>query len=346
MIILSPLGWLYRGVAEIRNAMYDRGVIESHPLGARTISVGNITTGGTGKTPLVVLSAEILADRGEKVCVLTRGYGRDDPKNRVLVSNGAELLANAKTGGDEPVEMARLLLGKAIVVADADRVAASKWARENFGVTAFVLDDGFQHRRAKRDVDIVCIDATDPFGNGRVLPAGKLREPLNNLSRASAFVLSRSDLAGNIESIKTAIRKYNLKAPIFEAEARIAGSVHLDEFLAGSINPDGETVLGKLYAFCGLGNPEGFFDSLRRAGVELAGVHKFRDHHEYDQEDIETIESEANWAGAAGLVTTAKDAVKLAGLKFKLPCFVAIAETVISDREAFADLLVSSPEHQ
>ena len=340
MIILSPLGWLYRGVAEVRNAMYDRGVLESHSLGARTISVGNITTGGTGKTPLVVLIAEILAGRGEKVCVLTRGYGRENPKEKVLVSDGTQVFADAKTGGDEPVEMARMLLGKAVVVADADRVAAAKWAKERFEITTFILDDGFQHRRAKRDLDIVCIDATDPFGNGRALPAGRLRESLNNLSRANAFVLTRSDLAEDIDSIKATLRKFNPNAPIFEAGSCITGFSGLDEFLSGSINSGIETVPEKLYAFCGLGNPEGFFDSLRRAGISLAGVHKFRDHHEYEQKDIDLIESEAEWAGAASLVTTAKDAVKLAELSFRLPCRVATAKTVISDSAAFLDLIV------
>jgi len=340
MIILSPLGWLYRGVAEVRNAMYDRGVLESHSLGAPTVSVGNITTGGTGKTPLVVLIAEILAGRGETVCVLTRGYGRANPKERVLVSDGTQVLANAKTGGDEPVEIAGRLLGKAIVVADADRVRAAKWAKERFGVTTFVLDDGFQHRRVKRDVDIVCIDATDPFGNGRVLPAGRLRESLDSLSRASAFVITRSDLADDIDRIKTTLRKFNPNARIFEAKSSIAGFVGLDEFLNGWVESDAETVPGKLYAFCGLGNPENFFESLRR-GVSLAGVHKFRDHHEYSQKDIDVIESEAEWSGAAGLVTTAKDAVKLAEVSFKLPCYVATAETMISDQAAFLDLIVS-----
>lgn len=341
MIILSPLGWLYSGIAEVRNAMYDRGVLESHPLGARTISVGNITTGGTGKTPLVVSIAEMLAGRGEKVCVLTRGYGRENPKERVLVSDSTELLADAKTGGDEPVEMARFLIGKAVVVADADRVAAAKWVRENFGITVFILDDGFQHRRARRDVDIVCIDATDPFGNGRVLPAGRLREPLSRLSRANAFVLTRSDLADEIESIKSTVRKYNPGARIFEAKTCIAGFVGLDKFLAGSIILGAEPVPEKLYAFCGLGNSESFFESLRRAGVGLAGVHKFGDHYEYTQNDIETIESEAEWAGASGLVTTAKDAVKLGSLSFRLPSFVAVAETMISDRSIFLDLIAS-----
>ena len=203
--MLTPLGWLYGRIADLRNALYDRGVLRSHPLAARTISIGNITTGGTGKTPLVAHVAEILAERGEKVCILTRGYGRENPKDRVLVSDGVNVLADAKQGGDEPVELARKLLGKAVVVADADRVSAAKWAKEKFGVTAFVLDDGFQHRRAERDVDIICIDATNPFGGGKMLPAGRLREPLHNLERADAVVITSADMVENISDLKSEI---------------------------------------------------------------------------------------------------------------------------------------------
>ncbi|HEX6125818.1 MAG TPA: tetraacyldisaccharide 4'-kinase [Pyrinomonadaceae bacterium] len=192
--MLPFAGWLYGKIAELRNSMYDRGVFRTYPLGARTISIGNITTGGTGKTPLVVHVAELLADAGEKVCILTRGYGRENARLRVLVSDGDKVLVDAHKGGDEPVEMGQRLLGKVAVVADANRVSAAAWAKDKLRITAFVLDDGFQHRRAKRDLDIVCIDAMNPFGGGRVLPAGDLREPLRNLARADAIVITRSDV--------------------------------------------------------------------------------------------------------------------------------------------------------
>ena len=140
--MLTPFSWLYGKIADTRNALYDRGVFVSHSLGARTISVGNITAGGTGKTPLVAHVAKILAERGENVCILTRGYGRENPSERVLVSDGLNILADAKQGGDEPVELAVKLLGKAVVVADANRASAANWAKDKFGITAFVLDDG------------------------------------------------------------------------------------------------------------------------------------------------------------------------------------------------------------
>src|SRR3569832_2355237 len=156
--MLTVLAWIYgRGLA-LRNYLYDKGVFEVHDLGARVICVGNITVGGTGKTPLVEYIGHRLAEQGEKVCVLTRGYGREDEGKRVLVSDGESVLVDAAIGGDEQVDLAHELLGHGVVVAGADRVGAAEWARRKFGVTAFVQDDGFQHRKVKRDLDIVCVD--------------------------------------------------------------------------------------------------------------------------------------------------------------------------------------------
>jgi len=343
-IILSPLGWLYGAIGLLRNKLYDRSSLKSHPLGARTISVGNITTGGTGKTPLVALVAEILAESGEKVCILTRGYGRANANERVLVSDGANPPVDAKRGGDEPVELAKRLGSKAIIIADADRVSAARWAKDEFGITAFVLDDGFQHRRAGRDIDIVCIDATRPFGNGRTLPAGDLREPLSSLSRADAVVITRIDLADNADTITSIIRRNNSRAVVLEARTRLRGFLTLDDFLAGQRLPSDEQdllYLAGTYAFCGLGNPDIFFETLRQNNLSLGGVGKFPDHHPYTQADIEKLESEAKWSSSRSLITTAKDAVKLSGIKFELPCYVALADLSVNDPEAFRDLILS-----
>ena len=333
---------------DARNRLYDRGVLGSHGLGARTISVGNLTTGGTGKTPLVALISEVLLETGETVCVLTRGYGRAKPRERVLVSDGERVLANAATGGDEPVELATRLGGRAIIIADADRLAAGRWAKEEFGVTAFVLDDGFQHRRVRRDLDIVCIDATDPCGGGRVLPAGRLRERFVELRRADAIVLTRADLVEDTSAIEQRLRRRNERAPIFRAETRVAGLVPIEEFRATAQRTQGAgTDYDRPFAaFCALGNPEAFFKTierhLREPGIgdpRLVVKRVFADHHSYKQADIEDVERRAKDAGAESLITTAKDAAKLKGLRFSLPCFVAVAETVIDDQEAFRRLV-------
>ncbi len=227
MKVLAPVGMLYGLIMDLRNLLYDRGIFGSYSLGARTISIGNLTTGGTGKTPLIAFLAEILAEKGEKVCILMRGYGRKNSNERILVSNGEKVLADAVTGGDEPVELANKLLGKAVVVADADRVGASRWAKEKFGVTTFLLDDGFQHRRVKRDLDIVCVDAMQ--GISGMLPAGRMREPAENLRRADAVVITRADLVESIEDLRSQISNYAPAASVFTAENAVSDIVPLHE---------------------------------------------------------------------------------------------------------------------
>jgi len=337
--MLSSLAWVYGKVADLRNTLYDRGVLETFDLGAYTISIGNITTGGTGKTPLVALVAHILAKRGEKVCILTRGYGRTQPRERVLVSDAEKILADPEEAGDEPYELALKLLGKAIVIADADRVSAAQWAKRKFGVNAFILDDGFQHRRVRRDVDIVCIDATNPFGAGKMLPAGRLREPVNNLSRADIVVITRSNLVENLDKIKSEISNLRSGTPVIVSETRIAGVVELGEFHATPQATQSKERSEKALAFCGLGNPKNFYSQLRLEGFTVSANKSFPDHHSYTQNDIFEIEKLAAESSAALLLTTAKDAVKLSNLKFEIPCRVVEIEMVLDKPEEFAAMI-------
>lgn len=351
-----PISWLYEKIADVRNALYERGVFRIHDLGARTISIGNISMGGTGKTPLVAHVAEILADAGEKVCILTRGYGRES-SGRVLVSDGERVLVDARTGGDEPVELARKLIGKAIVVADADRVAAAKWALGKFAVSVFILDDGFQHRRAKRDLDIVCVDAMTSLAS--VL----LREPIANLRRANAVVITRADLVDSIAEIKQEIQRRNSAAAIFASRTEIVGVTSLAEFFGASEtktsaawsklrddgNHDGDNEV-RVLAFCALGNPEAFFTQLLKAfdaepmndEFDLSVVKQFRDHHVYSQQDIDDLERQARETDVHAFVTTAKDAVKLETVRFSFPCYVVEIETRVDDAETFRNLVTSS----
>jgi tetraacyldisaccharide 4'-kinase len=330
-------GWLYGKIANLRNALYEKGVFKSSSLGAPTISIGNITVGGTGKTPLVAFVAEILAKKGEKVCILTRGYGRENPRKRVLVSDGETILADVKTAGDEPFELAQKLLGKAIVLADANRVAAANWAREKFGITAFVLDDAFQHQRAKRDLDIVVIDAMNPFGSGKVF----LREPLENLKRADLIVITRANLAKNLSDLKSQILKYNSDCPIFTAENKISNLIELSEFPAQtqSSTDNRQLTTNNCLAFCALGNPGNFFEQLKREDFDLVATQKFPDHHFYTQKDIRNLEEKAEQSGAKILLTTAKDAVKLKDLQFNLPCYVTESKMIFDDEKKLRELI-------
>ena len=313
---------LYGAITNIRNSLYDRGVFKSVALGVPVVSVGNITVGGTGKTPLVALIAGRLLNDGERVGILTRGYGRENPTRRVLVADGERVLAGAKQAGDEPLELARKLGGKAIIVADADRASAGIWAREKFGVTVFVLDDAFQHRKVRRDADIVLIDATNPFGSGKTLPFGILREPLENLKRADSIIITRANLAENIAALKSKIRRCNAVCPIYAAENRLAKLTALQDF-NDQRTTRGERPTTKLFAFCALGNPNNFFDQLRQENLDVRGVKAFPDHHFYTPKDIAELQMLAEKSGAGAFVVTAKDAVKLAAADLPMPCLVA-----------------------
>lgn len=335
---------LYETVLRQRIVLYEKGFFKSFSLGAFTVSVGNLTVGGTGKTPLVAFISEILAKEGEKVAVLSRGYKRESPKKRVLVSDYNKILADAERAGDEPLELARKLLGKAIVVADADRVSAGNWAREKFGITAFVLDDAFQHLRALRNLDVVTVDATNPFGNGKLLPLGALREPLQNLYRADAIVITRANLVKTIETLKAEIKKYNSVCPIFVSENKVSKIIKLEDFHANTQKTRDKREKppnDKFMAFCGLGNPQNFFEQLRQENLDLTYTETFPDHYFYKQSDIERIERAAQRNSANALLTTAKDAVKLKKLKFTLPCFVVESEIVFTPGTNFSCWLTS-----
>jgi len=256
------------------------------------------------------------------------------------------LLSDPEHSGDEPFELAQKLLGKSIVIADADRVSAAKWIKREFGVTAFVLDDGFQHRRTRRDVDIVCIDATNPFGGGQMLPAGHLREPLKNLNRADIVAITRSYHVNDISSLRSEISDLSPDSKIFLVENRISGMIAIGEFNAAKQslekeNKEGSSTIQETsaYAFCGLGNPENFWATLRKSSVDLKGTRAFADHYAYSQKDVDDLMRAATGSGAKLLLTTAKDAVKLSNLKFESQCFVVEIELGIDEDSEFRNLL-------
>ncbi|HEY0324161.1 MAG TPA: tetraacyldisaccharide 4'-kinase [Pyrinomonadaceae bacterium] len=327
---------LYGTAMRARMALYRKGVLKSFELGVPVISVGNITTGGTGKTPVVAWIAQALAREGLRVCILTRGYGRKDEGKRVLVSDGTRLLAEAEEGGDEPRLLAEMLRGVAAVLSDRDRVAAARWAREKLGSEVFVLDDGFQHLRVKRELDIVTIDATNPFGGGRLLPQGRLREPPASLKRADLIIITRSEQAEDINSLKREVEQLSGGKKVLFSRTRTGAVRPLAHQPHGARSAPSSY---RVAAFCALGNPQGFFRHLKRSGFDLTYTRAFTDHHSYTQSDIERITREAVEQGAEALLTTAKDAVKLRSLHFALPCFVVEIEFAFENELTLRELL-------
>ncbi len=336
-IALTPLSGLYSLVVERRADLYERGVFRQHRVTAPVISVGNITVGGTGKTPLVEWIARTLNANEYRVCVLTRGYRRAS-KGRVLASNGFEVLSTADEAGDEAFMLAEALKGKAAVLCDSDRIAGARWAIDNLESEVIILDDGFQHRRIARDLDIVAIDATNPWGNGSLLPGGTLREPLSALRRADCFVITRADDPVQARELRERLNGINAQAPVFISQTNLAKLTSLNTNLTVPVDPKEHPAA----AFCAIGNPQSFFGLLRREGFKLKDERAFRDHHRFSKSDIVAVEEAARRAGAEFLITTAKDAVKLHEHNFEMPCLIAEITIGIQPTDDFRRLLAGT----
>ena len=338
---LTPMGQLYGVVMKARRALYQSGCLRVHQLPAPVISVGNLTTGGTGKTPLVEWIARELSQAGQRVCILTRGYGRDNAGTRVVVSDGAEIISDTAETGDEPLLLAEKLKGLAAVISDADRVSAAHWAFENLRSQVFVLDDGFQHLRVARDLNILTIDATNPWGNRKLLPAGILRESPAELARADCIVITRADDSNATEVLRREIASQSGR-PIFCSRMKLKGLRAVRSEPGEPAIDDKEIRQSNVDAFCGLGNPESFFSLLKRGGYRLAHTQIFRDHHAYTQSDINRVVQDAIAHGAQFLLTTAKDEVKLRSLNFELPCYSVDISIEIENADKLRKLIVEA----
>lgn len=336
--ILLPLGVIYEALTRVRLALYRAGALHVERIERPVISVGNITVGGSGKTPLVAWLARAVAREDQRVCILTRGYGRIDARRRVVVSDGGRVLSDARTGGDEPRLLAEQLLRLAAVISDADRVAAARWAIANLDSQVFILDDGFQHLRLARDLNILTLDATDPFGGNQLLPAGRLREPVRELARADCIVITRAELTSDLKELCEEVRRLSNGRPVFVARTKIIG---LKTLRPSASNVDEMSTMRnqRIGAFCALGNPQAFFTQLHAEGYDVGYTRAFRDHHIYTQHDLDTCGREASQRGARALITTAKDAVKLNALSSPLPCFVLEIELAFDEEAALLDLV-------
>jgi tetraacyldisaccharide 4'-kinase len=311
-----------------------RAVRTRRKLPVPVISVGNITMGGTGKTPCVLRLASVLREEGWTPGILTRGYGRVSPEKHLILAAGA--VSKAERTGDEPQLFLRAEV--AAVGIGADRYETGRMLHRQFGVDIALLDDGFQHRRLERDVDIVLLDALDPFGGGRVFPLGRLREPPEGLARADIFVVSRADLNGLAPAIEQEVRRWNRHAPLFRS--------HLEprawfEQGSGTRHEAARPPFGQAAAFCGVGNPDSFRRMLCRLGIPLVDWLEFDDHHRYRPREVRHIAEQARARGASALITTAKDAVNLgeaAGeMAAPLPIYWLEVELVVERERLFLD---------
>jgi tetraacyldisaccharide 4'-kinase len=305
-VILAPLSSLYGRLTSLRADWYASGRLAAEALPRPTISVGNLTFGGTGKTPFVAFLARRMRFEGWRPAVLSRGYGRRS-RGVVVVSEGAGPLVGAEQGGDEPVALASAEPGVVIVVGERRSEAARRAAE--LGADLFLLDDGFQHLAVRRDANLLLLDAADAFGGGRLPPGGRLREPVAAVRRADAFVFTRVDRASPARAVLETLSRLAPRVPIFHARIRAAGL--FDEnggpIAAESVAPR------RLLAVCGVAHPESFSATLAELGLSPEERLDFRDHQRYGTRQLARIHAAAERSGASLLATTEKDSVKLAG---------------------------------
>jgi tetraacyldisaccharide 4'-kinase len=305
--LLAVAGGGYRGLLGAREWLYARGVLKSRPIGCPVVSIGNLTVGGTGKTPAVEIAVQTLVALGRRPAVVSRGYGRRTGSGIHVVADAASIRLDAEEAGDEPFLLARRLPGVPVVVG-GNRHATARLAIERFGVTAIVLDDAFQHRTLVKDLEIVMARARNPWGNGRLLPAGPLREPLDGLARADLVVASGAATRGDAKALIETVERHAPGVPVLTALA-----VPAECWEASRMRPVGLAELAgrRVVGFAGIAAPSAFAETLRTSGVALEEFVPFGDHHWYSSEDIARIDGRAQDLGADGLITTEKDWVRL-----------------------------------
>ena len=318
-LLLWPLSVLYGDLTRLRVWLYEKGYLKQKRLNRPVISVGNITVGGTGKTPMVLWLAEKFLAEGKRIAVLSRGY-------------------KGSSGTSDEVELMRFRLHEKVKFGvGANRFAQGKQLESS--VDLFLLDDGFQHLPLFRDVNILLLDASQPLGRQPLLPAGPLREPVSAMQRADVLVLTRSENSPQAEAAIAKLQNY----PVFSAATRLLGFRRLGagmQTLAA-----GEIGTGPFYAFCGIGNPRAFFQDLKNWNLSVALTSEFPDHHRYDQRDADELEAAARAGGAQAFLTTEKDAQNLAGVAFaELPVFLAVIDLEISQPDDFLAAIRSQIE--
>lgn len=347
---LSQLSRIFEAVVQMRLRLYQWGILRPHTLGCQVLSVGNLTVGGTGKTPVVEVFARSLQAKGRKVAILSRGYKRKkaplskrimdrllfrrEPPPPLVVSNGNRLLLNSDVSGDEPYMLASNLPNVAVIVAK-NRVHAGQYAIRKLGCDTLILDDGFQYLRLRHRLDIVLVDRTNPFGNRRVLPRGLLREPVRNIKRAGFIFITKSNGDG-ASALKQQLRALNSEAEISECRhcAR-----HLQDVYSGARHELNRLDGLKIAAISGIAVPQGFEEVLVKQGAEVLLHRTFADHHRYTQQEIIDFINDAIAQGAEAIVTTEKDAVRFPLIERRdLPVyFLRVEIEMLSGSEAFDD---------
>ncbi len=335
---LCLLSFFYSLALKVRLLLYHCRVFQVRRLPCKVISVGNITLGGTGKTPFVCLLADLLRRKGYPTAILSRGYKGTFRKSAGVVSDGKEILMNAQEAGDEAFLLAETLADVPVLVGK-ERWISGRYAVDRFHSQVVILDDGFQHLEVRRDLNLLLIDSISPFGNGRLFPRGSLREPVEQVSRADAIVLTKGGRFDNIKKLK---RKFQLALeglPVFRVDykpvaIRVAGKTQ--SLSVASLQER------KILAFAGIARPESFRRTLLGLNAKISGFESFPDHHSYHPGDLERLWEKGKNLGVEAIVTTEKDEVRLRNIPGNsLPLWILKVrhEFLENDRERFEEFL-------
>lgn len=328
LAFLNGLSQIFTGITRLRAWLYETGLASRFPLGCQVISVGNVTVGGTGKTPVVEILARTLKEEGRNVAILSRGYrkkekpflqrlfGGDVADPPRVVSDGKRVLLDSELSGDEPFMLASNLPG-VVVLVDKNRVKSGRYAISHFGCDVLILDDGFQYMKLKHSHEIVLVDSTNPFGNGHLLPRGILREPAANIRRADFIFITKSD--GNTAQLRARLSRMNDHAEI--AECRHRPRYYKNAF-SQEVLPL-EAVKGmKVVTLAGIAAPMSFENSVSKMGARILSRERYPDHYRYRAQDIIDVINAADEQGADAILTTEKDAVRLPRLEYpKVPIY-------------------------
>lgn len=323
-LIGRPFSPIYSLAMKLRAGLYNRGIFKRYPFPVPVISVGNLTMGGTGKTPTVEYVASLMLQKGYRPGIVSRGYGGMAGARVNVVSDGKTVFLDAAHAGDEPYMLAHALPGVAVLTG-RKRVYPCKYAIESLQCNILILDDGFQHLSVSRDIDLVLFNATSLAGNSRVFPGGELREPVSALNRASAFLLTgvteanlqRTQLFGDL------LKDRFSEKPVFELQYR-TGEV----FDQRHNIVDKASLPSPLLAFSGIAHPERFHATLVETGIEVAGTRVLADHARYDQKELSFLGKSATECGAKGFITTHKDIGKIQSYQSDFPIYYLKIRTV------------------
>lgn len=330
--VLRTLLWLpvaaYGALLRLRAWLYRVGFLKRIHVRARVVSIGNLTMGGTGKTPFTLRIAELLKSEGFRVAIVCRGYKRTSRKACMLVSDGKRVLVDALASGDEAQWLARRLPDVPVVVGDS-KAESARWVEKILPVDWIVVDDGFQHLRLARDKNILLLDADQPFDNGQVVPLGRLREPPAAIRRCDLIVWIEKSASLPDAKPARGFDSFIPPVPQFKARREFTG-IHTLE--ASSLEKTDAIKTKRLVAFCGLAQHEQFFGGLAGEGWQITTTQAFPDHHRYRPEDIQQLLIQREKTGADGFITTAKDAINLSRRVFgEIPCYIYEVAIVIDD---------------